>query len=152
MCYFHHTLKDKAKVLLMSLPLGSLMIWEDVYNKFMEKFYSYQKTSQLKALITTFSHTEREPFHETQDRLKLLFTQYLHHSYPLQWQNQFCNDVLTTQCQFIIENIVEGVMGDKIASKTYNLFKMLDANSLQKISQVRRSRVHKIDPDTKVQL
>ena len=45
---FPYTLKEKAKVWLMSLPANSLTTWTDIYNKFMTKFYSPQKTTALR--------------------------------------------------------------------------------------------------------
>ena len=38
---FPYTLKEKAKVWLMTIPPNSLRTWEAVYEKFMGKFYSY---------------------------------------------------------------------------------------------------------------
>ena len=45
---FPYTLKDRAKAWLMTLPPNSLTTWEAVYNKFMSKFYSHQKTIELR--------------------------------------------------------------------------------------------------------
>lgn len=149
---FPYTLKDKAKAWLMSLPPGSLITWEDVYNKFMGKFYSHQKTSELRAKIATFSQMEGEPFHEAWDRFKIFLTQCPHHSYPLQLQNQFFYDGLTQQCQFVVDNAAGGAMGEKTAEETFNLFEMLGANSQQKSSRVRRAGVHEIDSNTEIQI
>ena len=44
---FPYTLKDRAKAWLMTLPPNSLASWEAVYDKFMGKFYSHQKTTEL---------------------------------------------------------------------------------------------------------
>lgn len=64
MRYFPYTLKDRENACLMTLPLGSLITWEGVYKKFMRKFYSHQKNSDLKTKIDTFSQMKEEPFHE----------------------------------------------------------------------------------------
>ena len=148
---FPYTLKDKAKAWLMSLPPGSLMTWGNIYNKFMGKFYSHQKTSELRGKIATFSQMDGEPFHEAWDRFKMFLTQCPHHSFPLQLQNQFFYDGLTQQCQFIVDNAAGGAIGEKTASETYNLFEMLGANSQQKSSRVRKAGVHEIDSSNEVQ-
>ena len=44
---FPYTLKNRAKAWLMTLPPSSLIIWEAVYDKFISKFYSHQKTIEL---------------------------------------------------------------------------------------------------------
>ncbi|KAJ0035007.1 hypothetical protein Pint_25634 [Pistacia integerrima] len=84
---FPYTLNDRAKAWFMSLQPGSLTTWESVYNKFMGKFYSHQKTSNLRTMIAMFSQMEGKPFHEAWDKFKLLLIQCLHHYYPLQLQN-----------------------------------------------------------------
>ena len=80
---FLYTLKDKAKVWLMTLQPNSLTTWEVVYEKFMGKFYSHQKTIELRTKIATFEQMEGEPFHEAWDRFKQLLIQCPHHHYPL---------------------------------------------------------------------
>ena len=80
---FPYTLKDRAKVWLMTLPPNSLTTWEAVYENFMGKFYSYQKITKLRTKIATFAQMEGEPFHEAWDRFKQLLMQCPHHHYPL---------------------------------------------------------------------
>ena len=67
MRYFPYTLKDKAKAWLMTPPPNSLRTWEVVYEKFMGKFYSYQKTTELRTKIATFAQIEGELFHKAWD-------------------------------------------------------------------------------------
>ena len=52
---FPYTLKDRAKTWLMTLAPDSLTTWSDVYNKYMSKFYSHQKTAELRTKIATFT-------------------------------------------------------------------------------------------------
>ena len=80
---FPYTLKDKVKAWLMTLPSNSLTSWEAVYNRFMGKFYSHQKTMEVRTKIATFAQIEGEPFHKAWDIFKQLLMQcpYLH--YPL---------------------------------------------------------------------
>ncbi|CAH9120103.1 unnamed protein product [Cuscuta europaea] len=61
---FPYTLKDAAKTWFMSLTPGSLRTWVDVYNKFIGKYYSQSKTSELRRKIANFTQAEGEPFHE----------------------------------------------------------------------------------------
>ena len=67
---FPYILKDKAKAWVMTLPSNSLISWEAVYNRFMGKFYSHQKTTELRTKIATFTQMEGEHFHEVWDRFK----------------------------------------------------------------------------------
>ena len=61
---FPYTLKDRAKAWLTTLPPNSLASWEALYDKFLSKFYSHQKTMELRKKIATFVQMEGEPFHE----------------------------------------------------------------------------------------
>ena len=64
---FPYTLKDRAKAWLISLPPNSLTTWEAVYDKFISKFYSHQKTTDLGTKIATLAQLKGRPFHEAWD-------------------------------------------------------------------------------------
>ena len=69
---FPYSLKDKAKAWLMTLAPGSLTTWEAVYNRFIEKFYSHQKTADVRGKIATFTQMDGELFHEAWERFQSL--------------------------------------------------------------------------------
>ena len=46
---FPYTLKDRAKTWLIDLSEDSLGSWEEIYDKFMMKYYSPQKTVELRS-------------------------------------------------------------------------------------------------------
>ncbi|KAB2625957.1 hypothetical protein D8674_017617 [Pyrus ussuriensis x Pyrus communis] len=61
---FPYTLKDRAKGWLMTLVPGSLTTWDAVAKKFLEKFFSTQKTATLRGQIFNFKQDDGEPFNE----------------------------------------------------------------------------------------
>ena len=61
---FLYTLKNRAKAWFMTLPPNSLTTWEVVYEKFIGKFYSHKKITELRTKIATFAQKEGELFHE----------------------------------------------------------------------------------------
>ncbi|KAL5825748.1 hypothetical protein ACOSQ3_021811 [Xanthoceras sorbifolium] len=123
-----NTMKDKAKQWLMTLPPGSFRTWSDVYNKFIGKFYSHEKTAELRSKIATFTQGDSEPFHDTWDIFKLLLIQ-CHHGFLRELQNQFFYDGLTLNYQAMVDNAARGAMAEKTMEETYELFEMLEANS-----------------------
>ncbi|KAL5739710.1 hypothetical protein ACOSQ2_028890 [Xanthoceras sorbifolium] len=129
---FQYTMKDVAKQWLMTLPAGSLCTWSAVYKKFMGKFYSHQKTAEIRNKITCFTQAEGESFHESWDRYKLLLNHCPHHRYPLELQNQFFYDGLTLNCQATVDNAAGGAIAEKTMEETFQLFEKLGANSQQK--------------------
>ncbi|CAL9005428.1 unnamed protein product, partial [Prunus brigantina] len=61
---FPYTLKDKAKGWLMTLAPGSLTTWDAVAKKFLERFFSTQKTATLRGQIFNFKQDDGEDFNE----------------------------------------------------------------------------------------
>ncbi|XP_019157162.1 PREDICTED: uncharacterized protein LOC109153743 [Ipomoea nil] len=151
---FPYTLKDAAKQWFMSLTPGSLRTWPEVYNKFIGKFYSHAKTSELRRKIANFSQAEGEPFHEAWERFKMLLIQCPHHGYPLELQNQTFYDGLTQTSQSIVDNAAGGAMGEKTAEETLALYEMLGANSQQKSVRGQTSGMYEVNSitDLKIQM
>ncbi|CAH9097553.1 unnamed protein product [Cuscuta epithymum] len=147
---FPYTLKDAAKTWFMSLTPGSLRTWADVYNKFIGKYYSQSKTSELRRKIANFTQAEGEPFHEAWERFKMLLTQCPHHGYSLALQNQTFYDGLNQGCQAIVDNAAGGAMGEKTAEQTLELFEMLGANSQQKSVRGRTPGIYEVGASTEL--
>ncbi|CAL8993227.1 unnamed protein product, partial [Prunus brigantina] len=66
---FPFSLKDKAKSWLYSLPNASIHTWEELSNKFLQKFFPAQKTNKIRQEILRFTQKEGEAFHECWERM-----------------------------------------------------------------------------------
>ncbi|KAL5856319.1 hypothetical protein ACOSQ3_003777 [Xanthoceras sorbifolium] len=141
---FPYTMKDVAKQWLMTLPAASLCTWSAVYKKFMGKFYSHQKTAEIRNKIACFTQGDGESFHEAWDRYKLLLNHCPHHRYPLELQNQFFYDGLTLNCQATVDNAAGGAIAEKTMEETFQLFEKLGANSQQKSVRGRKPGVYEL--------
>ncbi|CAL9000983.1 unnamed protein product [Prunus brigantina] len=80
---FPYTLKDKAKYWLNSLKPGSLTTWGAIQKKFLEKYFSTQKTDMLRDKILLFAQQDDESFCEAWERFNGLLNQCPHHGIPL---------------------------------------------------------------------
>ncbi|CAH9082985.1 unnamed protein product [Cuscuta europaea] len=147
---FPYTLKDVVKTWFMSLTPGSLRTWADVYNKFIGKYYSQSRTSELRRKIANFTQAEGEPFHEAWERFQMLLTQCPHHSYSLALQNQTFYDGLTQGSQAIVDNAAGGAMGEKTAEQTSGLFGMLGANSQEKSVRGKTPGIYEVGVGTEL--
>ena len=116
----------------------------------MAKFYSHQKTTELRTKIATYSQIEGEPFHEAWDIFKKLLMQCPHHHYPLQLQNQLFYDGLTPQCQYMVDNAAGGTIGEKTTEEMVELYEMLVANSQQKSARERRTRFNEVQMNSRM--
>ena len=135
---FPHTLKERASTWWMSLPPASMSTWQEVYDKFMGRYYSHSKTTSLRKQISTFEQLDEESFHEAWERFKQLLIDCPHHFFAQELLNQFFYDGLTLTCQYMVDGAAGGTIGNKTATKTYELYEMLGDNSQQK--NVRNSR------------
>ncbi|CAL8993312.1 unnamed protein product [Prunus brigantina] len=106
---FPYTLKDKAKGWLMTLAPGSLTTWEAVAKKFLEKFFSTQKTATPRGQIFNYKQDDGEPFNECWERFKGLLLQCPHHGLPLYLQMQIFYDGLTQTCQSTLDSMLNMV-------------------------------------------
>ncbi|CAN6562571.1 unnamed protein product [Malus baccata var. baccata] len=129
---FPYTLKDKAKSWLMTLAPGSLTTWDAVAKKFLEKFFSTQKTATLRGQIFNFKQDDGEPFNECWERFKGFLLQCPHHGLPLHLQMQIFYDGLTQTCQSTVDNAAGGALKKKNAQESYNIYEMLGSNAQHK--------------------
>ncbi|CAL9001073.1 unnamed protein product [Prunus brigantina] len=130
---FPYTLKDKAKGWLMTLAPGSLTTWEAVAKKFLEKFFSTQKTATLRGQIFNYKQDDGEPFNECWERFKGLLLQCPHHGLPLYLQMQIFYDGLTQTF-----GMYEISSNNDLALQVASLEKKLDSmlNMVPKIAEV----------------
>jgi hypothetical protein len=54
-------------------------------HELLKKYFTIGKTDQIQKAITDFSQIEREPFHETWERMNKLLRKCPHHAVP-KWQ------------------------------------------------------------------
>ena len=101
----------------MSLPAASLRIWEEVYHKFMGRYYSHQKTTSLRQQISTFTQLDGESFHEARERFNQLLIECPHHYYAQELLNQFFYDGLTLTSQCMVDGAAGGTIGNKTADR-----------------------------------
>ena len=59
---FQLTLKDKAKIWLNSLRPRTIRNWAELQAEFLKKFFSTQKTNNLKRQIYTYAAYDNEKF------------------------------------------------------------------------------------------
>lgn len=81
--FFPNYIKDKVKNWLISLQPSSLTTWDEVFNKFMLRYFPLKKTSDLKSQIQNFNKFDGETFHDVWERYKDLLDRWPMHSYAL---------------------------------------------------------------------
>ncbi|CAL2247848.1 unnamed protein product [Prunus armeniaca] len=69
---FPYTLKDQARRWLLTLPSGSISTWNQLSEKFLNKYYPASKTLNMRTQILSFAQKPNEEFHEAWERFKEL--------------------------------------------------------------------------------
>ncbi|XP_008232773.1 PREDICTED: uncharacterized protein LOC103331871 [Prunus mume] len=119
---FPYTLKDKAKYWLNSLKPSSLTTWGAIQKKFLEKYFSTQKTDMLRDKILLFAQQDDESFCEAWERFNGLLNQCPHHGIPLKLQMRMFYKGLTPSSHNIVTNFAGGSYKTKTPEETYELF------------------------------
>ncbi|CAN6567579.1 unnamed protein product [Malus baccata var. baccata] len=109
-----------------------MLLSDAVAKKFLEKFFSTQKTATLRGQIFNFKQDDGEPFNECWERFKGLLLQCPHHGLPFHLQMQIFYDGLTQTCQSTVDNAAGGALKKKNAQESYNIYEMLGSNAQHK--------------------
>ncbi|KAI5351533.1 hypothetical protein L3X38_004424 [Prunus dulcis] len=125
------SLKDKAKSWLYSLPNASIHTWDELSNKFLQKFFPAQKTKKIRKEILGFTQKEGEAFHECWERDMEMVSSCPHHNIESWMQMQsFYEGLLNSERMMVNATSGEGLM-NKTADEAFTLFEFLSANSQQ---------------------
>ncbi|XP_021808096.1 uncharacterized protein LOC110751879 [Prunus avium] len=119
---FPYILKDKTKYWLNSLKPGSLTTWAAIQKKFLEKYFSTQKTDMLRDKILLFAQQDDKSFCEAWERFNGLLNQCPHHGIPLKLQMRMFYKGLTPSSHNIVMNFAGGSYKTKTPEETYEPF------------------------------
>ncbi|GKD29150.1 reverse transcriptase domain-containing protein, partial [Tanacetum coccineum] len=75
------TLEGAARIWLEKEPLRSILTWDDLVSKFINKFFPPSKTTNLRNEITRFQQRFDETFYEAWDRFNDLLRACPHHGF-----------------------------------------------------------------------
>jgi len=76
---FSFSLKGEAKIWLRSLPRGSITTWDQMTQKFLNKYFSPAKTFKMKQEINNFMQTDSESVYQAWERLAAMLRKCPHH-------------------------------------------------------------------------
>ncbi|CAA0819097.1 Unknown protein, partial [Striga hermonthica] len=120
---FPETLKDRVKAWLMTLDPNSLTTWEQVYTKFIGRYYS-----------------------QVWERFKDLQRQCPHYNLPPALLMNGFYDSLHQNLQYMVDNAAGGDIWAGTAEEMMDIFEALSSNSSQKSSRGKRAVVNEASP------
>ena len=142
-----HALKGEAKAWLLTLPPASLRTWDEVREKLTDQYYAPQKTSEIRAKISSFIQQDNETFYEAWERFKKYTRDCPQHGFLTNQLCQWFYDGLTEVSGLLVNNACGGSMYDKQPDEVYEIFEKLAQNSRHKNSR-RKKGIYTVDANT----
>ncbi|KAK1582395.1 hypothetical protein Q3G72_014563 [Acer saccharum] len=146
-----HALKDEAKTWLLTLPPASLRTWDEVREKLTDQYYAPQKTSEIRAKISSFYQQDNETFYEAWERFKKYTKDCPQHRFLTNQLCQWFYDGLTEVSGLLVNNDYGGSMYDKQTEEVYSIFEKLSQNSRHKNSR-RKKGIYTVDASTETSI
>nr|CAN70642.1 hypothetical protein VITISV_020042 [Vitis vinifera] len=105
---FPFTLKDKAKIWLISLRPRSIRSWTDLQAEFLKKFFPTHRTNGLKRQISNFSAKENEKFYECWERYMEAINACPHHGFDTWLLVSYFYDGMSSSMKQLLETMCGG--------------------------------------------
>ncbi|KAL0446264.1 UNVERIFIED_CONTAM: hypothetical protein Slati_1754300 [Sesamum latifolium] len=86
---FPFALRDKAKDWLYYLPSGSIEIWTNMKQQFLQRFFPASRATHLRKEIYGIRQSNGESLYEYWERFKVLVASYPHHQFTESLQIQY---------------------------------------------------------------
>ncbi|CAL9012887.1 unnamed protein product [Prunus brigantina] len=128
---FPFSLKDKAKLWLLSQPKDSIRTWDDLSKKFLAKFFPPAKTAKFRQDIMSFAQYDKEPLYEAWERFKDLLRKCPHHELPTWIQVQTFYNGLSQTSRTLVDAAAGGALMAKTATEAFELLETMASNNYQ---------------------
>ncbi|GJT31788.1 reverse transcriptase domain-containing protein [Tanacetum coccineum] len=111
---FPFSLEGAAQIWLEKEPPRSILTWDDLVSKFINKFFPPSKTTNLRNEITRFQQRFDETFYEAWDRFNDLLRACLHHGFSELHQLDTFYNALNSNDQDSLNSATGGNFLDKM--------------------------------------
>ncbi|CAL8174985.1 unnamed protein product [Prunus armeniaca] len=128
---FPYTLKDQARRWLLTLPSGSISTWNQLSEKFLNKYYPASKTLDMRTQILSFAQKPNEEFHEAWERFKELNRKCPHSGISSTDQVHIFFRGLNMTTKTLVNASCGGSYKDKNAQEACLLFEKMAADTQQ---------------------
>ncbi|XP_009773211.2 uncharacterized protein [Nicotiana sylvestris] len=132
---FRFSLKGEAKTWLRSLPQGSITTWDQMTQKFLNKYFSPAKTTKLRQDISNFLQTDTESVYQAWERLKILLRKCLHHDIPEHMQLYIFYHGLKPSSRNVIIAAAGGSIMGKTTVEVLQLLNEISENAIQWLTE-----------------
>ncbi|XP_019266860.1 PREDICTED: uncharacterized protein LOC109244256 [Nicotiana attenuata] len=128
---FPFSLKGEAKTWLRSLQQGSITTWDQMTQKFLNKYFSPAKTTKLTQDISNFLQTDTESVYQAWERLKRMLRKCPHHDIPEHMQLYIFYHGLKPSTRNVIDAAAGGSIMGKTTEEALQLLNEISENAIQ---------------------
>jgi len=128
---FPFSLHDRAKAWLDSNMPGSITSWENLLNKFYNKFFPMSKVNECRKKISSFTQEEDEKILESWERFKEMLIKCPPHGFEKWRLVQFFYQGLTQFSRSMTESMNGGAFLSLTGEEAYRTLDQLSDNSQQ---------------------
>lgn len=128
---FPYSLRDVAKVWLNQQRANSIATWNDLAEKFLEKYFLPTANCRLRKEIMTFTQMEDETLSEAWERFKSLLQRCPHHGLPLCIQLETFYVGLNKNSQILVDSSANGALLRKTYDKAHAILDRIARNNYE---------------------
>lgn len=149
---FPFSLRDRATAWLASLAPGSITTWNQLAEKFLERYFPPAKTTKFRSRILMFRQDSGESIYEAWERYKDLMRKCPHHGVELWVQCEIFYNGLELGNRQIIDNAAGGDFGTLTPRAGFELLEKMALKSYTqqtpRDSTTTKAGVHHVDQFT----
>ncbi|KAA3473721.1 retroelement pol polyprotein-like [Gossypium australe] len=148
-----HSLRDRARAWLNSLPPNSISTWQELAERFLVKYFLPSKNAKLRNEITAFHHMDDESLYEAWERFKELLQKCPHHGIPHCIQLETFYNGLKAHTRMVVDASANGALLSKSYNEAYEIIERIASNNYQwptsrAASGRRVAGIHEVDAIT----
>ncbi|KAI3828025.1 hypothetical protein L1987_02115 [Smallanthus sonchifolius] len=137
---FEFSLEDKAKRWFYTLPSASIYTWAEMQQRFLEEFFTAQKTNDARKALRSFQQQSGEMFHEAFERFNMMIKNCPHHDIAL-WEllNAF-HEGLNLEDERDLMSVTNGTFGTNYEQEDWAFLEQMSVTSKRKAQSARKAR------------
>ncbi|MCI04367.1 hypothetical protein A2U01_0025414, partial [Trifolium medium] len=129
------TLIGRTKDWLRCIPSGTIYIWKELEDKFLERFYTNSQFLERKVEIIWFKQGESESLYEVYERFKLLLRKCSNQNFDNMEQMHMFTRGLRTQTRMLIDASTGGTIKNKNEDEVKQLIENMCLNEYRSTNE-----------------
>ncbi|CAM8972289.1 unnamed protein product [Rhodiola kirilowii] len=118
---FPFSLVSQAKSWLMSLPSGSIISWDQMQRKFMDKYYSHSKAAQTRKELSMLRQGRAETLFDYLERFRQLEENCPNHGIPQRMLLEYFMDGMVLMVRRMLDASAQGSILDMYPEEIWEL-------------------------------